>query len=126
MKIEVNVAKEHDPLGAGVLELGSPSRYACPECHGVLMQVEEGDRLRFRCHTGHAYSPASLLSELEEKIDTSLWNAMRALQEKTLFLRDLAAGEQPSDDHSRALQGETIRTEERTDLVRKALASDAR
>jgi len=125
MEIEVNVAKEQDPLAAGVLELGSPSRYACPECHGVLMQVKEADRVRFRCHTGHAYSAASLLSELEEKIETSLWNAVRALQEKTVFLRHLAGHEEPTDDQSRTLHTEAIRTEERTELVRKALATDA-
>jgi two-component system chemotaxis response regulator CheB len=39
MEIEVRIAKEKDPLGAGVERLGDPSTYACPECHGVLRQL---------------------------------------------------------------------------------------
>src|SRR5688500_14144980 len=59
--IEVNIAKEQKALDAGVLQLGEPSNYACPECHGVLLQLNEGPLFRFRCHTGHAYSIESLL-----------------------------------------------------------------
>jgi len=56
VEIEVNIAKEQKALDAGVLQLGEPSNYACPECHGVLLQMKEGTLFRFRCHTGHAYS----------------------------------------------------------------------
>jgi len=54
IEIEVNIAKEQKALEAGVLQLGEPSNYACPECHGVLLQRKEGSIWRFRCHTGHA------------------------------------------------------------------------
>ena len=40
---------------------GPLSPYTCPECHGVLVQLQDGDFTRFRCHTGHAYSPSSIL-----------------------------------------------------------------
>src|SRR3712207_8151045 len=52
---------------SGVLKLGGPSNYACPECHGVLLQLKEENRIRFRCHTGHAYSLESLIAELDRK-----------------------------------------------------------
>lgn len=42
VEIEVNIAKEQKALEAGVLQLGEPSNYACPECHGVLLQLQEG------------------------------------------------------------------------------------
>jgi len=31
--------------------IGEPSRFACPECHGVLLQLEGGSRIRFRYQT---------------------------------------------------------------------------
>src|SRR4051794_9679242 len=40
---------------------GSPSGYTCPECHGALWEVHEGLVGRFRCRTGHAFSPESLV-----------------------------------------------------------------
>lgn len=54
MEIETKIAKEDEAIGVGVRNLGKPSSYACPECHGVLLQLKEVDRIRFRCHTGHA------------------------------------------------------------------------
>ena len=86
---EVRIAKEEDPLKAGVVDVGEPSTFACPECHGVLLQTKEGGRLRFRCHTGHAYSAESLLSEISEGIEDALWNAIRSLQEGALLLKEL-------------------------------------
>jgi two-component system chemotaxis response regulator CheB len=93
--IEVKIAKENSSLSAGVLKLGEPSNYTCPECHGVLLQLKEAGRTRFRCHTGHAYSTDSLMTEITGKIEDSLWNAIRAIEENVLLLRHLA-------DHSRA------------------------
>jgi two-component system chemotaxis response regulator CheB len=89
--IEVNIAKADRALDAGVLRLGSPSSFACPECHGVLLRVAEGGRVRFRCHTGHAYSSDSLLSAVEEAVDEALWNAIRALDERAMFAAHVAA-----------------------------------
>jgi two-component system chemotaxis response regulator CheB len=90
MDIEVRIAKEDTALDAGVLKLGEPSNYACPECHGVLLQLKEEQRIRFRCHTGHAYSADSLLAEITEGVEDSLWNAIRTIEESVLLLRQLA------------------------------------
>ena len=122
--IEVNVAKEDNALDAGVLKLGAPSNYACPECHGVLLQFREGERTRFRCHTGHAYSVASLLSDFDDAIDVSLWNAVRSLEEKMLFLKHLSShADDTAEDDGSTLTEQTQATEERAHLVRKALGT---
>jgi two-component system chemotaxis response regulator CheB len=90
MEIEVKIAREEDPLDAGVESLGAPSPIACPECHGVLRQWKEAGRIRFRCHTGHAYAADSLLAEIGEAIETQMWNAIRSLQEGSILIRQLA------------------------------------
>ena len=83
---EVRIAKEENPMVAGLEDIASPSAYSCPECHGVLLQLADQDRVRFRCHTGHAYSIDSLLAAYGEQIEITLWNAIRSLEETALFL----------------------------------------
>ena len=90
VEIEVNISKEQNAIDAGVLQLGEPSNYACPECHGVLLQMKEGTLFRFRCHTGHAYSVESLMADITEKMDDALWNSIRAFEEGELFMRHMA------------------------------------
>ena len=90
LKIETLIAREGNGLQAGVMSLGQVSKYTCPECHGVLVQIEEGGGVRFRCHTGHAYSPKSLLVEVNDAIDKGLWDAIRAIEERILLLQQCA------------------------------------
>jgi hypothetical protein len=51
---------------------------------------EEGTLFRFRCHTGHAYSLESLLTDITDKMDDALWNSIRAFEEGELFMRLMA------------------------------------
>jgi two-component system chemotaxis response regulator CheB len=102
MRIEVDVAAAASGRRAGVENLGPPSRYACPECHGVLFEIEEGMRSRFRCHTGHAYSLETLLDEYDQRIKESLWNAVRGMQEQVMLLRQFAGHVRERHDALRA------------------------
>jgi two-component system chemotaxis response regulator CheB len=112
MEIEVKIAKEHNPVDTGFERIGTPSAFACPECHGVLLQLEEGGRIRFRCHTGHAYSVESLLAAIGEGIEESMWNAVRALEEGGLLMRRMAAHLR---DHAGLRAGDAQRLTEHAD-----------
>jgi len=70
---------------------GKPSAYACPECHGVLFEVEDRDFLRFRCRVGHAYSEETLSLELSSGAEAALWAGLRALEENAALERRLAS-----------------------------------
>ena len=70
---------------------GKPSAYACPECHGVLFEVEDRDFLRFRCRVGHAYSEETLSLELSNGAEAALWAGLRALEENAALERRLAS-----------------------------------
>lgn len=69
----------------------SPTLWTCPDCGGALWMIEEGELTRFRCHVGHAFSPASLHAAQAEDVEEALWAAVRALREKATLSRRLAA-----------------------------------
>ena len=71
--------------------IGTPSSLACPECGGGLWEINQHNPSRYRCHTGHAYTVHSLEYAMKEKVEASLWSAVRALQERAALLRRLSA-----------------------------------
>ena len=62
----------------------------CPGCGGVLWEVTAGDALRYRCHTGHAFTAAVLLAEQTSKIEETLWVALRMFEERRNLLSTIA------------------------------------
>ena len=86
LEVEMKIANEENPADAGLRDVAAPSPFACPECHGVLLRLKALPQLRFRCHTGHAYSAASLMAAIDEGIEDALWSAVRALNEAELLL----------------------------------------
>jgi two-component system chemotaxis response regulator CheB len=124
LETEVRIAGGRYPLEEGSLELGKASMYSCPECHGVLMQLEEGGTKRFRCHTGHAYSEPALLDSINESVEAKLREATRAIEEASLLMTEmgndlarknqaaaaesLLAGARRAQARAHALQHETV------------------
>lgn len=68
-----------------------PSTLTCPDCGGVLWEIRNNGMLRYRCHVGHVYSMDSLVSEQANAVETALWSAIRALEEKAALARRMAA-----------------------------------
>lgn len=87
--VEIKIAANADAFEIGVMKLGELSPFTCPECHGVLSILKDGDLKRFRCHTGHAYSPDTLLAAVSENIEDGMWNALRSIEESVMLLNHL-------------------------------------
>jgi two-component system, chemotaxis family, protein-glutamate methylesterase/glutaminase len=77
------------PLGSDDAP-GMPSGYSCPECHGVLWEITEGDEGGFRCRTGHRVSLESLVELKDTEAEGALYGALRALEEKASTRHRLA------------------------------------
>jgi len=102
---------ESDPLEVSGL--------SCPSCHGSLWERKQGERVRFQCRTGHAFSVESLLAQQDDDIESALWSALRALQESAATERRLAG----MGDAGMALRhGENATTkEQQAHLLRRVL-----
>lgn len=122
IEIEVKIAEEDRAMTAGVLKLGDLSIFTCPECHGTLLQLKEAKPLRFRCHTGHGFTVNSLLAELTENIEDSLWNTVRSIQESVMLMRHMAEhlnGDE-QDGFADMLLVKAQEAEQRAEMVRQA------
>jgi two-component system chemotaxis response regulator CheB len=69
---------------------GRPSPWPCPDCNGVLWQIEDGPLLRFRCRVGHAWTADALLEVQGDEVEAALWTALRALEDRAALSRALA------------------------------------
>ncbi len=75
---------------------GTHAPVTCPECGGTLWERTDGPLLRYRCHTGHAYTAQALVDEQDESIEQTLWAALRVLVERAATLDALARTERAS------------------------------
>ncbi len=84
--------------------LEMPSIYACPDCGGVMWQVNDARILQFRCRIGHLYAGEDLLDQHTEKVEDILWSAARMLTEKAILARQLAAHAQQQGEQADTIE----------------------
>ena len=89
LKIELTIAKQGGGFEMGIIDKGKLTPFTCPECHGALTQLIEGKLIRYRCHTGHAYTVSALLSEVTESVESMLYQSMRGLEETKMLLHNI-------------------------------------
>src|SRR5262245_40917449 len=118
LEMEDQLAKGTSAIS--VTEFGDPSIFTCPECHGTLLKLR-GEPMRYRCHTGHAFTADSLLAELSEVTEGAIWGSIRAIQESSMLMRHLAQHWReidPSAADEFLRKAKAARA--RADLIRKA------
>jgi two-component system, chemotaxis family, protein-glutamate methylesterase/glutaminase len=65
------------------------SGFTCPDCHGALWELRDGELIQFRCRVEHTFSPDSLLEGQSEALERALWSAMRGMEERAALTRHL-------------------------------------
>lgn len=106
---EITIHAADEPEGALSPKLANAaSGLTCPECHGSLWELDDGNSSRFECRIGHSYSVESFLAEQGETVEAALWAAVNALQERAAMFRRFG------DNASSPLAG---RYEERAEVV---------
>ncbi len=89
LKHEVEIAKTGRSTIPLMDQLGKRSALACPTCDGVLWEIAEGNGLRYRCHTGHAFSAELVNIALEDALSRALAVALRSFEERAEIARSL-------------------------------------
>ena len=72
----------------GAEPVGTPSEFSCPDCQGVLSDIDRGRR--YRCRVGHAWTSEALLAAQGSALERALWTALRSLEEKTALTLRMA------------------------------------
>jgi two-component system chemotaxis response regulator CheB len=104
---------------------GNPSVFGCPDCGGILWELQDGELLRFRCRVGHAYGAEGLLSAQAEALDSALWSAFRALEENASLARELAERAKKNERKisARAFEERAEAAEQQAAVIRQVLLS---
>src|SRR5262245_45842161 len=87
LRLEAEIAADEKAGLRDIAKIGDPSVFTCPDCHGALLRIRDEQLLRFRCHTGHAFTAQSLLGSLNESTEDAIWSTVRALQEGAMLLQ---------------------------------------
>jgi two-component system chemotaxis response regulator CheB len=122
--------EEPDAMGTSNEEAGGagapgvPSSLTCPECGGALFEKPGEGPLHFRCRTGHAYSPESLLAKQSDALEAALWAALRSLEENAALAYRM---ERRANEHGNLLAGQRYKrkagdAEKHAEVLRSILA----
>lgn len=96
--------------------------FNCPGCGGVLWKINKGSFERYRCHTGHAYTSASLLAAQTQKIEETTWIALRMFEERKNLLTTMATGQTGATARSAAERAKLSQVH--IDRIRAILLTD--
>jgi two-component system chemotaxis response regulator CheB len=118
--LELKIAETGQSSPGDLERLGHRTSMTCPDCGGVLWRVGEGYPLRYRCHTGHAFSAMSLEEQQRSGAEDALWSAVRRLQEKLLLVQEqLSLAESTDSEDAQAIRAEIVPLETAIQAVRR-------
>lgn len=72
------------------LSSGDPAITVCPDCGGVLSERIESGMPVWQCRVGHRYSSEGLVDAQAVNIESALWVAIRALEDRGRLLEGMA------------------------------------
>lgn len=114
-------AKPSKPLDSST---GETATSICPECGGVLSERSEVGVAVWECRVGHRYSAESLADEQANGVESALWAAIRALEDRSRLLERMAEQFERGGHarSSRSFHNRATAAREQARTVRSALA----
>ena len=125
---EAAINRDEDLL-PNLVAIAAPAGLGCPDCGGGLWEVRGGRPLRYRCHTGHAFSARSLQEAQAGAAEAAMRAGVRALQEREMLLRRMGAVSQATGEPAQAQaargQADRLRAQVRELTTLAAATNDA-
>jgi two-component system, chemotaxis family, protein-glutamate methylesterase/glutaminase len=75
---------------------GEATGLTCPACNGGIWETVDDRLPRYACRVGHEYGPDAFDAAQAERVETALWTALRALEERAALHRRIAARQDAS------------------------------
>jgi two-component system chemotaxis response regulator CheB len=108
-------------------QIGKLSSLTCPECNGALWEIQAKGPIRYRCHTGHAFTAKVLEALQSEAVEDAIWGAIRALHEQERLFSKLAEKELRSGSKAGAAEYQAMEAQARahSKALREVVAARA-
>jgi two-component system chemotaxis response regulator CheB len=68
---------------------GKPSVLSCPQCGGVLNEIDAGGQIRFRCQVGHGFTPDGLAEAQRSGLEYALAVAIRTHRDRLKLFQQM-------------------------------------
>ncbi|WP_353646081.1 chemotaxis protein CheB [Mesorhizobium sp. WSM2239] len=104
IRLEAAIAAQEHGTMKTEDRLGDLSVFVCPECHGPLWEIADGPMVRYRCHTGHAFTADVMMEAQSSEAEQILWSLLRAHQQRAELARRMAKRERLHKRHELAAQ----------------------
>jgi two-component system chemotaxis response regulator CheB len=105
LKLEAAIAERVVGTTEAAMKLGQMVPLTCPDCGGSLWEIKHGNVLRYRCHTGHAFTAEALAESTHHALEETLWVALRMMEERKNLLTSMASH---GDGHFSVQQAERV------------------
>lgn len=89
IRVEVEIAEGRRSSMDDMDRMGRRSVLSCPDCGGVMWEMEDEPPVRYRCHVGHAYTAELMSLAIDKSLRRALAAAMRALDERIALMERL-------------------------------------
>ena len=101
-------------------KIGRRSVLTCPDCNGVMWEIDADADVHYRCHVGHAYSAETMNLALDDNLCRAL---LRALEERAALTEKLRnqAGQRGHNQTADLWARKKAEVEQEAEIVRKAI-----
>jgi two-component system chemotaxis response regulator CheB len=89
LKLEIDIAMGARVGTETLRTIAKPSTFSCPECEGVLSEMEGEGPVRYRCQVGHAVTGEVLDDCHDRELEHAIGVAMRIMEERVALMERL-------------------------------------
>lgn len=124
IRLEAMIAAQELTVMPDRKMFGSLSPLTCPECSGVMQEMQDSGLVRYRCHTGHAFTLETLRTAQNDIWERTLYAALRAQQEQAMLARRVAEEARAREEQRSAEEFErrALDYEEGAEVIRQLLS----
>jgi two-component system chemotaxis response regulator CheB len=108
-------------------QIGKPSSLTCPECNGALWEIRQNGPIRYRCHTGHAFTGRVLEVLQGNAVEDAIWGAIRARHEQERLFSKMSekAMQSGNNDSVTEYQAKAVQAQAHSKTLREVIATRA-